>query len=292
MANINSSTALSLGFFDSIHRGHRYLLQVGKKIASYYNAEFTVMTFDDNFNTALGREEKEVYLLSERLEILKSLGYDKIVVFESSTDFLNMDAEKFLRYLLTYNPIAIIAGNDYTFGKGAKGDIGLLKSFMKEHNVNVAEVDLLNYYNSKISTSRIKRFLLKGEIAKANKLLGDRYFVSGTVTKGKGLGNKLGIPTANIVAPKLKFLPKDGVYKTSVQVDGKTYDSITNVGTHPTFNDHSFNLETFILNYDGNLYNKKIKISFIDRLRDVIKFNSVDELVKQINSDIVKAYQT
>lgn len=290
MAVIKEKSVLALGFFDSIHKGHRYLLEKGRKIAERYLLDLTILTFNDDFLINLNRNDREVYLLEERLELLNKLGFCDVMVLNPTKDFLNQTEIEFMEYLLSFNPVAIIAGNDYTFGKHGKGNITVLKDYMLKRNIEVNEIDLQKFHKQKISSTVIKKLISDGKIERANQLLTERYFVSGIVVKGRGVGGTIGIPTANIELKFMKQLPKEGIYKTSTEVDGILYKSITNVGIHPTFNDKNFNIETLLLNFSGNLYNKRIKVYFDVRIRDIIKFDSADELVAQIKKDIKHCY--
>lgn len=291
MATINEKKVFALGFFDSIHIGHRYLIEKAKELANEYNSKLCIFTFNDNFLPNLERTDKEVYLLDERLEILNKLGYVDIFVFDPTKEFLAKSAEEFMQYLLALNPIAIVAGDDYTFGKNGSGNIKLMQKFMTSRGISVKNIDLKKFENNKVSTTRIKKLLDKGDVENANFLLGDKYFVTGTVIKGRGEGSKYGFPTANIAFHNIKHLPLQGLYKTKTKIDGKVYNSLTNIGIHPTFDDENFNIETLILDFSENIYNKTIKVMFERRMRDIIKFDNPQQLAEQIQKDIEFASQ-
>lgn len=290
MAALINKRVLALGFFDSVHIGHRFLLNKAAAIAKEFGAELQVLTFNDDFFANLGRKDKEVYLLEERMCLLGSLGFDNITVLEPTKEFLAQSPEQFLGFLLKMKPAAIVAGKDYTYGYLGKGNMKSLYAYMSQMGIEVFEVDLQEYMKEKISSTKIKELLDKGDIKGANLLLGDSFFVTGKVQKGRGVGKTIGIPTANISVPNLKQLPREGVYKTRTLADGMVYSSITNVGSHPTFEDRNFNIETLLLGFDGNLYNKEIKVYFESRIRDTRKFAGAKELAEQINSDIAYAF--
>jgi riboflavin kinase/FMN adenylyltransferase len=161
---------------------------------------------------------------------------------------------------------------------------------MKAKGISVFEIDLQKYQKEKISTTKIKKLLDIGDIKQANLLLGDKYFITGTVQKGRGVGSGIGIPTANISVNNLKQLPKEGVYKTLTKAGEKCYPSVTNVGAHPTFEDRNFNVETLLMDFEGNLYGESITVYFESRIRDIQKFDSAEQLVMQIKSDIAAAF--
>ncbi len=286
----NKKNVLALGFFDSIHIGHRSLLQKARDFANQHNANLIVVTFNDNFFKNLNRPIKEVYLLNERLGILNALGYNQILVLDPTIEFLQQTEVEFMQYLLSLNPFAIVAGSDYTFGKNGQGSIKSLSKFMSKHKIRVKEIDLIKMQGTKVASTDIKMFLESGNIPKANELLQDKYFISGTVVKGRQKGGKLGMPTANINIHPFKQIPKDGVYKTITVVDNKEYLSVTNIGIHPTFDCNHFNIETLVLNFSQDLYNKEIKVYFIERIRDIIKFESAEKLVQQVKNDILKSF--
>jgi tRNA pseudouridine55 synthase len=276
---IPNSNVLALGFFDALHAGHRKIIEIAKKSA----LRPRLATFDDDFMAALAREEKLIYLLEERRQILEDLGLDPMVL-SPSADFINMEHTDFLRYLDNLKPDKIIAGADYRFGCGAKGDSAAL---VRHFGDRAEIVELIERDGAKISSGRIRKLLEAGQIAEANDLLGAPYFVSGTVEAGRGAGAQMSIPTANITPPPQKLLPKEGVYATTTEVSGELYPSITNVGTHPTFADYTFNVETHILDERTlNIYNEPIKIYFLQRLRDIVKFEDKDELQRAIAKDI------
>lgn len=277
-----------LGYFDAVHRGHRALISEGCRIAGRHGCGLYAVTFGDGFYESLNLSQKEIYLLRERREIMRALGAE-VVVLPSSEEYLNKTAEEFLAELKALNPYAIVAGSDYRFGKNAAGDAELLSAFFAEGDVNVRICGLLKEYGEKISTSEIRKLLSAGEVRKAQQLLGEPFFISGTVVGGFRNGRRIGIPTANVDFERYKFIPKNGVYATETFAEGKCYPSVSSVGCHPTFNDAHVNLETHLINFDGDLYGKPIKVVFYEYLREVKTFASASELKFQIGNDIAEA---
>ncbi len=274
-----------LGFFDSIHRGHRKLISVGKQVAETANCELIVMTFDDGIYRTLGTDFKEIYLLRERKEILSDCGA-KVIALPSDRNFLNMTCEDFLKFLEELAPYAIVAGSDYTFARNAVGNVKILCDYFKKRGVKVEIVELLEENGKKISTTNVRRLLENGRLTEANILLGSPFFISGTIVEGRKSGREIGIPTANISFEADKLIPKNGVYTTKTYFDGKSYLSVTNIGTHPTFGDMTVNAETHIIDFDGDIYGTSIKVEFYKYLREISEFPSIDELVAQIKYDI------
>ena len=262
----------ALGLFDSMHKGHRELIEKGKTFAKELNAELCVVTFDDELCGLLSKTSKEVYLLREREEIIKY--------------FLQTDKKDFLKLLSDFNPAGFVVGSDYKFGRNAAGDANLLKDYFSDKGVAVTICPLELYNGEKISTTEIKLLLSEGKIEEANYLLDAPFFFTGTVVEGLKNGRKLGLPTANIDFDGRKFIPKEGVYMTKTIVDGRTYLSVTNIGMHPTINTEKANLESHILDFDSDIYKKDIKIEFYKYIRGVIRFKNADELKAQIAKDI------
>lgn len=283
------NTVLALGYFDSIHRGHQLLLSKAQNVAVDMGGELLICTFGDDFYSNLGKDNFEIFLLSERRKILKSFGYGNLFIFDTSKSFLSQSKEDFLQYLLHFGPKAIVVGTDYSFGKNAFGRVEDLRAFFIPKGIKVEVIDLLFEDNEKISTTLIKQNLSAGNMDKVNRLLNFNYFLTGNVVEGRKDGTKIGIPTANININSKKLTPKAGVYASKLIMDGKTYFGITNIGNHPTFDDNNFNVETHIFDYSGNIYQKEVTISLIKYIREIKKFDSKELLVEQIRQDIVFA---
>ena len=273
---------IALGFFDGAHIGHRKIFSVAKSLCD--KEEFAVFTFNGNlFKNSNGN----LYTLKEKLQLFKTLGAKHVVVAEWTKNLYDLSALEFLNKLVSlHNVKGIVCGEDFTFGKGALGNAQVLKEFCNANNIKLKVVSLQKYQNEQISTTVIKEKLACGDIKTANYLLGDNFFISGIVQHGRGEGTAKTFPTANLKIPTDKFKIKSGVYATKVIVDGKEYNGLTNYGNCPTFNCDNFLVETYILNFNGIIYNKEIKIEFLDYLRDIKKFNSTQELKEQIKNDM------
>lgn len=277
---------IALGFFDSIHIGHRLLIERGRLIAEQKGAEFALATFGDDFLTSVGRKEEEIFLLNERKEILEELGVKNVITLPADKKFLSCGKTKFLGYLSTFNPCAFICGKDYRFARGAEGTAQDLKEYFAVKGVETEIFDLLCENGEKVSSRVIRKYLNTGEIEAAVKLLGQRFFYEGTVKRGRKDGRKIGFPTVNIDISPEKIKIKSGVYVTVTVVDKKRYRSVTNVGTHPTFGDGVFNVETYVLGNPGELYGEKIKVEFCRYIRGIQKFNDKNELAERIRRDV------
>lgn len=279
------SFVYALGLFDSVHIAHRALIKDGKDLASSLNADFAVVTFPDEFYANLGLKRKEVYLLEERLTIFKELNVGAYIL-PSDKNFLKKTGIEFLRYISDLHPAGLILGSDYTFGNGAEGNAEFLKAYFSPMNVKVKILDLITYNSVKIATSKIAKLIKTGDIEAANRLLGGNFFLTGKVVSGSHYGRTFGVPTANIEVDKNKILPAEGVYSTRSLVDGRSFLSVTNVGPQPTLGGDTTRTETHLIDFDGDIYGKKIKVVFNSYLREVKKFSNVAALRERIASDI------
>ena len=284
---------LALGFFDCIHVGHRSLLGNLSAVSALYNLTPAVFTFDDDFFKSLGKTDKLVYNLEERRKILlDEFGINKVFVGTPSNEFLKMKAEEFTTYLEKIGVGGIIAGEDFRYGQGAECGMKELSAWAKEKGVICITQPIMSEWNKKISSRDIRKYLESGEVRTANSLLGNRYFVESEVVHGRGVGATYGLPTANLNVNDEKVIPLDGVYDTRVRVGSEWYKGVTNVGTCPTFDFHRRTVETHILDFSADIYGEIIRVEFVERIRCVVKFNSLDELKAQIYDDIEKVRES
>lgn len=283
-----TKTVVALGYFDSVHKGHQKVMQTAGRYAKEQGASFCVITFDGNLKTALGfNEEKNVYTKSERERLIKSIGADTIYFAPVTKDFLSKSATEFLDFInQKFDIIAYVSGSDYRFGKNGEGNVEFLKSYAKSHSQTCITEELESEGGEKISTTRIKELLSNGKIEKANELLGRAFSVTGTVFSDRQVGRKLGFPTININVDSEKVKLYSGVYKGRVNIDNKEYKVIANYGARPTFNLSSSLVEAHILDFNGDLYEKEITVKFDKFIREIIKFESQEQLALQIKSDL------
>lgn len=271
-------SAVSLGKFDGIHRGHRLLLQ---KIMSAGGLVPTVFTFDGIFTG------ERLYTEREQSLILSRLGIAREVLFPFCRETQEMEAERFVEEVLAERLGAgmVCVGEDFRFGKERQGDVGLLAKLAGRYGYELFVVPKLQDEKGVISSTRIRAELAQGHIGEANAMLGGSYFISGEVMHGKALGRTIGIPTANIVPVPEKLLPVYGVYATRVEAEGRMYGGVTNVGRRPTVGGSSVGVETTLLGFEGNLYGRDILVHFEHFLRPEKKFSDISGLKTQINKD-------
>lgn len=286
----NDPIVLCLGFFDCVHRGHNALIQRARLFARIEGAKCAVFTFCSNPFDALGKDYKEIFTYEERAYRLWQLGADIIVKAEPDIKFFSTQAEKFLDGLFEkFNISTVIAGSDYTYGAGAKGNAETLKEYCKNKGIDCYIVDMIEYaQGKKIASREIREMVKAGDIEKINALLPLPYIVAGKVVRGRHDGTTIGTPTANVDIPQEKLPVASGVYDTDVIVDGVRLRAVTNVGEHPTFGDSHYNVESYILHWNKDIYGKFIVVEFLRRLRDVKKFDTKDELCAQIEKDVAE----
>lgn len=278
---------LALGYFDSVHLGHRTIIDTVKTDAGLLGAVPAVFTFNVNPSKYLGGNGKSVYSLEERTDILSDLGIHKIININPTDVFLNLSGEDFLNTLLNeFEIIEVVFGTDFRCGKGASYNADDVKKFFDSQGITVKILDLVKLHGVKISSSLIADKIKEGNLEEANILLGDFYRVKGTVSHGRARGRTLGIRTANIFSDSEKYTLKNGVYATYVKVDNTTYKAVTNVGVRPTFNEFDVNLESYLMDFEGDLYNKDITVYFVKKIRDIIAFENKDLLIEEIKRNI------
>lgn len=286
----NTPVAIALGFFDSVHLGHQKVLNAARDYAKSHGISTAVATFTNNAYKQFNTNSKLVFTYAERLTVLKDFA-DYIVPMRFDSKFKELHAKQFLlNGISRYNIKAIVCGYDYTFGAGAKGDIGLLKQFGAENGIDVIVIDKTDVDGERVSSTFIKNLLNNGDIEKANKMLGFKFFIDAKVVSGRGAGRMFDIPTANLKFSNDKIVVKGGVYATSCIIDGVRYRSATNVGGRPTFGLSKQVVETMIRDFNDNIYDKTIRVEFLARLRDEVKFETPALLSKQVHKDINHNY--
>ena len=281
---------LTLGNFDGVHLGHQAIFRMLIERARKMNGTSIVYTFVPHPMRVIAPERAPKLLTTykEKIKLIEDSGIDVIICTNFTKKFASISAEDFVKEILcnTLNVKEIFIGANYLFGKGRKGSPELLKSLGKECGFSVTIIDEIVVDNSALSSSRIRTLIAKGRVDEAVKFLGRHYSVDGIVVEGAKRGKSLlNTPTANLLTAN-ELLPKDGVYAVTVDMDGKIYGGATNIGHNPTFDDKKFSFETHLLDFDGQLLGKTLRINFIKRIRDEMKFASVEELGTQMKKDI------
>lgn len=283
-------TAVALGYFDGIHMGHRAVLSKAVERAKAKDLVPVIMLFDIHPRRLISGKVPPV-LTSEhkKRQVLKKMGFT--VVEFNFREAMDYSPEEFVEKILVerLNARVVTCGYDYHYGKGGKGDSKSLLVELSKRNIEFYSLEPILLGGEAISSTRIRELIAKGEIEKANTMLGYSFCYDFVVEKGDGLGRTLGFPTINQFFKKDFIVPRYGVYASYTVVDGKRYASVTNVGIRPTFKKDSMRSETCILDFSGNLYGKNVEVSLIAYLRDEIAFESPEELKKAIDKDIIRA---
>lgn len=290
MLGKKEKTVVALGYFDSVHIGHVAVLKKAKQTALLLRAKTVVFTFDDGLKSALGHAGATfVYTKAEREEIYKSLGLDEVFFAPCSAEFLSLSKEQFLVFLNEkYDVLAYVCGEDYRFGKKGEGDVNYLSEYALLNSQGLHVVPVIESNGIKASTTHVKELLAEGKVKQANDLLCKKYSVTGMVFEDRKVGSSIGFPTVNIKTEKNKQQLKNGVYSGSVDIDGKNYRAIINYGARPTFDLKEKLIEAHVIDYEGNLYGKKLTLFFDSYIRDIERFNSVEELVSQLKQDLAQ----
>ena len=286
--------AVSLGNFDGVHLGHQKLMKNNLEISKKYDLEPAVLLFKQNTKLRLKDEKEYMTSLEDKIEILSSIGIHTFCLIDFDEKFMNLSPREFIAEIINkkLNASYIICGKDYRFGKKASGDVDTLKKYEERYNYKTSVVDFEKEDEfNKISSNHLKDLIREGNIKKVNKLLARPYKIKGTIVDGMKRGRTLNFPTANL---KLSFnyvLPIDGVYLTRINIDNKSYYALSNVGKNPTFGENSRKVETYILDFDQNIYGENVSIEFLEFFRYDIKFTSREELIEQMNIDKKRAYK-
>ena len=288
----DDASVVTTGTFDGVHRGHQAILQYLKRRADVRSGPSTVVSFDPHPREVVGNEPVPLLTtIDERARILESLGIDRFVVLPFTEAFANLEAASYVEDVLLgqVGMKEILIGYDHAFGKDREGDRELLEQMGEAHGFTVDVIPPQEVNHDVVSSSKIRTLLIdEGDVSRAAKLLGRPYSVSGTVEEGAGRGRKIGYPTANLsIGHPKKLVPKIGVYATHVQIDaeGPVRAGMMNIGRRPTFDGMDVTVEVHLLDFQGDLYGKTLRVEFLRRLRDEQKFDSVDDLVAQLSRD-------
>ena len=286
--------ALAIGVFDGVHLAHRALIYKAAEEAATLSLPVGVFTFSPK--SGIKPESACIYTLEQRLSIIESLGVDFCVV-ANFEDIRGLDAVDFCHDVLykSLNCKICVVGYNFRFGRGATADADALKDIMSGYAAKTVICPQVKILGESVSSTAIRHYLISGDTARAGAMLGDDYYIEGYVRHGRGVGgSRLGAPTANLSHPEGTIIPHLGVYAARVEIDGKSYPAAVNLGVCPTFEERAPHSEAYIIGYSGDLYGKKIKLSFVSFLRDERCFDSEEELRLQIEVDkntVIKEFE-
>jgi riboflavin kinase/FMN adenylyltransferase len=282
----------TVGNFDGLHRGHRAIIDRVLERSREVGGESLVITFDPHPLRVVAPERAPRMLTTRRqkLALLEAAGVDFLLILPFTMELATLPAAEFVRRYLAEGLGAheVFVGANFNFGRGREGNADLLVRLCEDLGIRAAQVEEVRTLDSPISSSRIRRALLSGEVELARELLGRPYSIEGSVVHGATRGAALGFPTANLNAQN-ELVPQDGVYVTETVIEADALPSVTNIGTRPTFEAGSYAVETHVLDAPGDLYGRQLEIRFLARLRQELKFVTPQALIEQIHRDVSRA---
>lgn len=285
------NVALTVGFYDGVHKGHQRIIKELVKRAKIIRGESCLITFNPHPSELFSHQTFPLLTtLEEKKEIFAKLNVDLVVVFNFTSQFASLSPGSFIKRLKENIDIKeIVVGEDFVFGRKQEGDVQWLKNSEGVFRYKLRVISLLGTEEEKISSSLIRELLRKGEIRKVIQYLAHPPTIIGKIVKGRRRGHLLGYPTANLKTHPCKILPSSGVYAGKVILGEKTYKGIVNVGDKPTFGDSSFTVEVHIIDFRGEIYGKAIKIELIDKMRKIEEFPSPLYLSEKLKEDRERA---
>jgi riboflavin kinase/FMN adenylyltransferase len=279
---------LALGNFDGLHRGHLKIIERVKRGAIEQGGTPMAMTFDPHPPRVVRPDKAPPLLMTkaQRLDALHRAGIECVAVVRFTRELSQWEPETFVRTVLVewLRISKVWVGANFLFGHGRSGNFSVLRTLGQRYGFRADKIDPVRYKDFVVSSTRIRRLVSEGRMDEAGALLGHPYYIDGEVAHGRGRGREIGVPTANLATTN-ELIPPHGVYATTMTVDGIIHAGITNVGIRPTFGETDVAIETHLLGYDGDLYRRNVRLSFVQRLRDERRFPDVDALRAQIQAD-------
>ena len=281
--------AVAVGMFDGVHRGHAFLIEKLRQEAQRINGRAVVFTFDRHPSELVAPEKAPPYIttIERKVELLYQAGADEVVVVRFDLEVAKLSPREFAENILLkrLNTRVVVVGPNFRFGSGRSGNIKDLKALGEELGFNVMIVPRLELHGSVVSSTRARSLISNGRVDEAAALLGQPFELPGRIIKGVGVGRQLGFPTANLATPERHIIPAEGVYAARVVIDGVSQSSAVSIGRRVSIINGDAIVEVYILDFEGDLYNRDIKIAFIEKIRDQRKFESKEALIEQIRLD-------
>jgi riboflavin kinase/FMN adenylyltransferase len=296
-AHLANPSVVTIGTFDGLHRGHQALIDHLKQDARQHQAQTAVITFHPRPKTVLAPHlPNNDYLTTpeERLALFEALGIDLVVLTPFTLELAKTSAYDFVKLIVErLHMVGLCVGHDFALGKNREGNVDKLTELGQEFGYTLRQVMPLVLDDDVVSSTRIRHYLLEGNVRQATHLLGRYPSLSSTIIQGVQRGRTIGFPTANFAVPAERILPANGVYATFIRRTGQSwrYPSVTNVGIRPSFDSKERTVETFIFDFDEDIYNQSFTLEFVERLRPEKKFENIGALVAQIGQDAEQARQ-
>lgn len=281
-------SVVTIGNFDGLHIGHKKIIDKVVELSKKYNFEPVLFTFNNHPLKFFGTDVELIMPEEKKIDAIFKAGIRHIISVDFTENIANMNPELFVREILVkkLNAKYVVVGYDYRFGRKRKGDFELLKMLSLKYGFSAIKIDKVEIENITVSSSNIRKLIKEGNISLANKMLGREFEIEGLVKGGDNLGRLIGYPTANIEYGNF-IVPKYGVYITKTVIDGIEYPSVTNVGVRPTIKEKDeLRVETYILDFDKDIYNKIVSIKFLFYLRGELKFDTFEDLKRKIDEDV------
>lgn len=282
----SNKRVFALGFFDGVHLGHQALLRECCSLAKLLDCKAESITFDRHPQTLfLDKVPPLINTADDRISLLRSYGIGPITKFPVVKEIMTMPWQDFFRLLMDWGAVGFVCGHDFRFGHKGEGNAEKLRSACGAEGIPCVVVSEQLVDGIRVSSTHIRTLIQAGDMETAARFLGHPHFLSGEVVGGRHLGHKLGFPTANVLLPEGIVCPKHGVYACKVRVGENTYTTVTNVGSRPTVDGHQIRTESWLLDFDGNLYGQTIRLEFYKFLRPERKFESLDALKAAVMAD-------
>lgn len=286
--DIEFDTVVTIGNFDGVHKGHQVLIEKTATYAKARGIKSAVFTFLNHpINYFVPEKVKNIFDEKEKERLIEGFGIDYLIDIPFDKAMTQISAEQFIVKILKDKIHAkkIVVGHDFTFARNKEGTVDVLREMGHEYGIEVEIVQPIKINGIRVSSTFIRELISEGRIDEIPQYLGTPYVIEGEIIHGKANGRKMGYPTANISLKDQIIKPKNGIYASRVIIDGKKYFGATNVGMNPTVNGKYLSIETNILDFDEDIYGKRVRIEFLEKIRDEKKFESLDELRKQLDLD-------
>jgi riboflavin kinase / FMN adenylyltransferase len=291
------NTVVTIGTFDGVHLGHQAIFNKMKEDARKINGHTVVITFYPHPRIVLGLDSEKLRFINtqeKKINRIEEAGIDFLIIVQFNKEFASLSSEEFIANFVVekVKPVKIVTGYDHHFGKNRRGGYELLSEMGRVHGFSVDKVEAQYINDTKVSSTHIRKLLEAGKVKEANTFLGYEYAITGKVVKGHSLGRDMGFPTANIeVSDEYKLIAAVGVYACRVEYMGKKYKGMSNIGYRPTINEGDLTIEVNIFDFDQQIYDEEITISFVDRMRDEQRFKNKNALIAQLQKDREHALQ-